>query len=366
MIYGIVEAVTLIENLGNKLDYCKIRIDFDEKMIYGDYAELCAFIGKEVEYAVRKDMYKGAPIEVVVNLFERRVVTTLSLERDIALLPDDGAIRSTTVSNFAIDTLKYGEVQGDCIAFLSSFECGASDKAQWVDCTLVDCKSKMFTMKVFSKDGMPQESLVDLVERCVGSYVIFDIISTKYGYQVSDDRFKYYNAPVVAPPEVETAIAIINQAVEGDEELKAYMTTYNYIDTLKKVIDGELGYNLVRIATELSLYKAMKGVSRLYDYKLLTRASIVSRGYLLGSKTKFSRPVLNVNKLLKTALSRDRELMLIVDVLAEEEASPTKNVFIEVSNLANRLVDERRGIYEEVGKSDVYSSLRSRVGGLLG
>lgn len=365
MIYGIVESVTLVENLGDKLDYCKIRIDFDEKMIYGDYAELCTYIGKEVEYAVKKDMHKGAIIEVVVNLYERRVITTLSQERDIALLPDEDAVNRTTVSNFFIDSLRYGEVQGDCIAFLSSYECGASNKAQWVDCTLVDCKSKMFTMKLFSKDGMPQEQLVDLVERCVGSYVIFDIISTKYGYQVSDDQFKYYNAPVAPPPEVDTAIAIINQAVKDDVELKSYMNMYNYIDTLKKVIDGELGYNLVRIATELSLYKAMQGVSKLYDYKLLVRASIVSRGYLLGSNTKFSRPVLNVNKLLKSPLSRDRELILLVDVLAEEKASPTKNVFIEVGNLANRLVDERRGIYEEISDSDVYSNMRRNSGGLL-
>lgn len=363
MIYGKVESVTKIEHLGEELDYCNITIDFDEKKIFGDYTALCEFVGKYVEYSVCRSMHNNEQIEVVVNLCQKRVIQTLEKSEDIMLLPPDSDTFRESISKFDIKSVPRGEYLKDGVAFLSKFERNVSNLSQWFVLTFVDCKARMFTARLFESNDMSMEELEDLVDGLVGRYVRFDIYNTAYGYRIEYPQL--YNVPVTAPPEVETAVAIIEQAVAGDEALVSYMQATNFIETLKKVIDGELGYNLVRIATELTLIKAMQGVSRLYDYKLMVRAAIASRGYLLGAKTHFSRATLNTNRVIRTQLKEDKELLLILDVFSEEEASPTKNAYIEVRKFADRLVDERRGLYEEVSNSGVIDSIRASVGGLL-
>jgi hypothetical protein len=173
-----------------------------------------------------------------------------------------------------------------------------------------------------------------------------------------------HNVPVLPPPEVEVAIAIINNAVKEDDELKSYMEMYDYINTLRNLIDYEVGYNLVNVASEIVMIQMIQNISNIYDIKLMIRAAITSRGYLLASKTNFSRPVLNINKVLKSKLGTCRELLLLLDPLADEESSVSKNMYMRLAKFSKDIIDERRGLNEKVDVID-RTALRDLSGGLL-
>ena len=363
MIVGEVASVTLMENITSDIDLCKIQIDFDELYIFGKYNDLLNFLNKRVSYDVIPDMYNGHKITTVVNLAEIYKIQTLDKKEGIRLIPKDSEERPGC--NFDSRALLFGDTKMDAVAYLSSITYGSSDKSEWADMSLVDKHSKVFSVRIFIRNATVEQgaSVKKSLDAMVGCYVLMNITSTKYGFQT--DAVNKLDLPVMCPPEVETAISIILSCSQDDEELMSYMKDFGFIDQLKSVIDIEPGYHLVRIASELSLINAVENVSNIYDFKLLRRAAITSRGYLLPSKTKFSRPLLNVTKVLKSKLGQDRELLLILDPTSEEAASPSKNVYMRIAQFAEYLLQERRGINEEIKDIIDIKSLRNVTGGLL-
>ena len=363
MIVGEVVNVELIKSITSEIDYCQIDIDFDSHKIFGKFSELQGFLNKRVSYDVIPDIFEGQRITTVVNLAEIYKIQTLEKNKDIRLITKD--IEARPGCNFDCKKLMYGDTKLKAVAYLSSYKRGSSDKSEWVDLTMVDMNSKVFSVRMFTLNADIADgcNLIASIDGMVGHYVDMDITSTKFGLQAS--RIAKLDLPVLCPPEVETAISIILACAQDDSELMDYIEHYNFIDTLKDIIDIEPGYHLVRIASEMSLINAVENVSNLYDFKLLNRAAVVSRGYLLPSNTKFSRPLLNVTKLLKTKLSKDRELLLILDPTSDEPVSPSKRVYMKIAQFSEDLLNERRGINEEMQDIVDIRYLRNVTGGLL-
>jgi len=356
---GKVESLTLIEHISEGLDFCKIRIDFDEINIFGNYNELLNYVNEYVQYSVRNDMYKGKPIIVIANVANLYTVQTLDKVEDIRLVPKDADVRN--VCNFDIKGLKYGDMERQCIGFLAEFELGSSNKTCWIDCTVVDERGKSFILRIFTKQVEDAVDAEAAISGMVGHYIKFNISFTKYGYQTQE--IELYDTPVVLAPEVDTAVSIISNAIEGDSELTEYVTRYQFIEALQGVIDFELGYHLVRIASEIVMINMLDNISNMYSRRLLIRGSITSRGYLLPSKTKFSKPILNVTKVMRTALRTDRDLLLLLDPMADEEVSPNSNIYRQISIFANAVMEERRGITEQ--DDTLVKSLRNQIGNLV-
>ena len=63
---------------------------------------------------------------------------------------------------------------------------------------------------------------------------------------------------------LDVPISKIIQTVSTDKELMEYMTQYNFINILKGIIDGEFGYHLVAIASEIYCIKAISNISDEY------------------------------------------------------------------------------------------------------
>ncbi len=362
MITGEVINVTLIKKLTNDIDYCGIQIGFDSHKIFYSYTKLLEFLNKQVSYDVVPDIFEGQHITVVANLAEIYKIQALEKNKDIRLVPKDAKVRIGC--NFDCRTLKMGDTKLAAVAYLSKAEAGSSVRSEWYDLTCIDMNARVFAVRIFTRgadvDGL---NIDEVVTSKVGKYVEMDITSTKYGLQTSS--LKALELPVVAPPEVETAISIILSVANEDADLMDYMTKYDFINQLKSVIDMEPGYHLVRIASELSLINAVENISNMYDFQLMKRAAITSRGYLLPAKTKFSRPLLNVTKLMKTALGTNRELLLILDPVSEEPASPTKNAYMKIAQFSEAIIRERRGIDEKISDTINIESLRDITGGLL-
>lgn len=364
---GTVESVTLIKRIKEGLDYCDIVIESIPYKIFGSYNENVQFINKRVLFETRPDMYEGRVIEVVASVVEKTVVQTVSEEKGVKLIPSETSVRP--VCNYAIDAIQPGERLREVIVYLSNVTVDSSPKAKWYDLSVVDIKSKVYSVRYFSRRQDPGVNEEQVLNSWVGKYVVLNMLAlTKYGLQVdgSEDlpAIRVYHTDVVMPPEVDVAISIINSAVRNDAVLCSYMAKYNYIEKLKVLIDTEPGFHLVRVATELMIIKMLSNVTNIYPEQTLVRAAICARGYLIDRKNDFSKVILNVNKITRTELINDTALIDCIDVMSEH-TSPLKRVYIEIAKFANFIVDERRGLIDEKEIMSANYAISNKYGRLL-
>lgn len=343
---GKVESVKLVRHISEHLDYCEMQIDFDRLHIFGYYNDLLNYIDKYVEYSTRQDMVDGVEVTVIASVVDQYPVQTLDRESNIKLLVGKDVVRP--VCNFAVEDLKFGDTVYGAVCLLSSYEHGKSMRAKWIDCTMVDKNSKVFIVKIFATDTNGEESIEEVLDSLIGKYVEFDVVSTKYGFQTQNITLK--NIPVLQAPEVLVAESILNTIIGQDTELMAYVKSYNLVENLKNTMRIDLGYELVYMAAELSLIESLENITDAYDFRAMKRAVFCMRGYLLQCKTRFSKSVRNFNKLSRTELRNDRELLLIIDPMDEEEVSLTKKAYYKVHKFAEELIDERRGLDDEAKK----------------
>lgn len=360
---GVVNSITKLSIIRSGLDLMEVVIDDIAYRLFGDYTAYLKLIDSTVIYDTRPDMINGVEHEVITDVSERSLVRTKEYEENPSLIPDGSEVHE--VCNFALDSLGMGENMRGVILYLSSYKKGVSDKAKWVDMQVVDIKSKAYTVRVFTGWGTVESEILELLDKFVGNYIKCNVMVTQYGIQAKADEVEYVGGPIAAPREVIAAIDIINRAVEGDDKLKAYMEANLFIDRLKSYIDIEPGWHLVRIASEISMFTALKNITDAYSLPLLIRASIASRGYLLSKNPgAYSKPVANVNKIMRSALKEDTELVTIVDV-ASRTTSPTKRAFISISVLMNTIIEERRGLFDEEEVIAAVNNVSRNFGGLL-
>ena len=340
---GRVEKLNLLSHIKPGLDYCSIQIDFDEMRIFGQYNELIKYIGQYVKYSTAEDMYQGVTFTRVVEFFLEQTVQTVDRTEGVKLMPQRADSRAGC--NFSVDAVRAGDSEINCTAFLCGYEKGASSRTKWVDLSLVDRNARMFSLRMFTKDLVGNVDPELALEGMKGNYVRFNVSSTKYGLQT--DRLEVVDYPVVPPPEVVIAVSQIEQRTCEDGSLWEYMQSYRYIETLKGIIYGEMGYHLVELASELYMIDMLSDISCEYDIKLLRRAAVASRGYLLPSKNKFSKVILNTNRILRSPLKDDMALIAILDMPGGAEDTANKRAFYRIRKFCRQVINERRGYGEE-------------------
>lgn len=356
---GKVESVKLLEKYDDGLDYCEMVIDFDTVKIFGDANELMQFLNKDVMYTRRPDVIHGKSEMVVYDLVVVSTIQTVTSSENIKLVPEGN---KRTVCNIECKNLRFGEFYPNSVALMSAVQLGSSPKSKWFDCAMIDAASKEFQVRLFASNVDTMEMQV-LLESFIGHYVAFDLEFTKYGYQTKE--IILLPNEVEQSPEVIVAKEILTNLIASDAGLSDYNSKYKFIDYVSTVIDGEPGYNLVRMASELYMINAIDNISTDLDIKAMRRAVICSRGYLLPKKTAWSRPMLNTNKILMIPeLKSDKELLLMIDTLSEEEASPTKLTYVKIRGLVNDIINIRRGIENEKDNYNI-NDLRSMLNGLL-
>lgn len=357
---GKVEKVTFIKNIGESLDQCTIEIDFDEYVIFYDANELMQFLQQDVIYTVRPDVVDGVQKMVVCELAKLATIQTVKSIENIKLIPEGN---SRTVCNFNSKIARFGQYYPNVVGLMSKFTFGSSAKSKWFDCTLIDIESREFMVKLFTSGSTPEE-MEAVLTPMLGKYVNFDMEYTRYGFQTKE--FIPMPQDVEESPEVVVAKEIIFDLINNDKGLSEYNTRYGFMNAMSSVIDGEPGYGFVRMASELYMVNAVDNISTELDIQAMKRAIVCSRGFLLPHKTNWSRPMLNTTKLMQIQdLKSDKELMLILDVLSEEEPSPTKLTYIEIRGLVDNIIKIRRGIYNEEDSGINSSALVNMFNGML-
>lgn len=358
--YGEVESITFVKALDNGLDLCEIQIEFDRFKIFGDRTELVEYLNQYVEYVWSFDMIDGLQEKVIRDITLRKTVQTVQSTENIKLIPEGN---KRTVCNFAIKDITAGDTHYGKVALLTGYDFRSSDKSKWVDLTLIDMESREFTMKLFTKkiedDVDPYEALPEYL----GKYVEFDLNLTRYGYQTSGITPRL--EPVELSPEVTVAKEVLRNVIDADEALTAYENAYHILDKLENVIDGEPGYALVRMASEIYMINAIDNISNNLDIQAMKRAVITSRFHLLPHKTKWSRSNLNINAAMRIGpIKSDIEVMLILDAASEEAPSDTKLMYIKIRGIVNDIIDIRRGFRDEKTAS-TFAGAYTMFNGLL-
>lgn len=337
---GKVENITFIKNLGNGIDLCEIQIDFDTIKIFYDSNALMEFLNQDVIYTTRPDMIDGVPELVICELAKLSEIQTVASTENIKLIPEGN---SRTVCNFNASEIKFGDFYPSCVAMLSKVDKGSSKKAQWIDMTMIDQSSKEFTVKRFCNDA---DDVLEQVKNFCGHYVEFDLESTKYGFRC--ENVTCLTRKVELSPEVIVAKEILLNEIAKDPGLSKYDNLYKFIETLSGVIDGEPGYLLVRIASEIYMINAIDSISTDLDIRSMKRAAFCMRGCDLPHVAQWSNALLNTNKALKiTELKDDLELMYILDIFSTQPASPTKLTYFEIRQLVDNIIKIRRGLNEK-------------------
>lgn len=340
---GNVTSVSLVD-ANSEYQLLAMTIGIDTYYIFGDYNYYLPYVGKDVMFSVRNEVINGKVEPVIVTLAERTVIQTLDKEKlDVRLIPKD---TTRAVCNFSIDDLRMGDIEIACICYLSSYELGSSNKAKWVDLSLIDKNSKLFNVKLFNNSL--EEGFESVLDDLIGRYVSLDIRLTRYGYQT--DGIEVVEHAVVEPPEVTVAYEYILNQVSKDEYLTKYVEATNLLDSLRDIIYYEKGYHLVEIASEMMLIEAIDGLTDDYDMQLLKRMAIATRGYLHPKyRDKYSIPVSNCIVTSATELRKDTVLMDCIDS-PSEKAKDIKQMYTMIRSMAKFIINKRKGNEDETDK----------------
>lgn len=340
--------------------------DFDTYVLFGDVKEYMDFIDKEVEFTTRRDVVNGVVEEVINTIAVKSIIQTMDeslfddIELDTASLIAETS-KTLNVIDFDHKLLKKDDVALAKIILVVSYSKGKSKFAKWHDFTCLDCNSQVFNLRLFSND----DNVDEFANNIVGRYVMVDIKNdARYGFQVFKDM-QLYQQEVQVPPEVHLASMRLKMIANRQPSLKEYVEKYNMIDYLKGVMHFEPGYHIVEMLSEIILIQALAKIYEGYDRDLLYRAVFASRGYLVGA-TDLSNPIVNYHRIITSSLKGDLELIRLLDwTSGVEEGDINKQAYLGIRKQVSSIMNERRGINEEVDINSSISSINSEYSGLF-
>lgn len=361
---GTITAIEEVRVVDEELNVSELilTIDMDQVYAYDKYTDLVGYLNKEVTYVTRVDFVDGIRQQVLCEISEVGHVYTYDKTDNVKLYTDE---MSRPYCNFKKRELKLGEFYPGSVAYLSSYEEGSSARAHWFDCVCLDAESKVFYLRIFARTEDYDVNQKELLEGMIGSYIMFDLEVNRFGFQCKEITGLSYKGGTVSP-EVGLARTILENALSEDPTLNELVSSVKLLDVLYDRMDGEPGYNLVRMASEIYFVNAMSNVSGDVDVKAIKRAVFCSRLHFLSKNTKWSKSVFNINRILRSPeLSKDKELLMVLDVLSEERPTPTKIAYIKIRDIVDLIIKIRRGEDYEKDFIDNYNSVVSKFGGLL-
>lgn len=374
--HGLLNRVTVIRSLGENIDQLELTVnDFDSYTMFGTYSEVAQYIGKEVEFSTRKDVVNNVVTDVINNVVavsvvqkaDTRVVGDTGYIDDIenmpSIIPDESKV--IKVVDFDSKAIQMGEIQKSKTVFVHKVQSGSSKITTWKDFGCLDVNNNHFNLRAFARG----EEIEEFCKEVVGHYVMVDIKRTQWGLQVMEGTdIVISEQEVMVPSEVLLARMSLNMALSKDDDLSAYCSKYSFIETLEKLIYFEPGYHLVEMFAELSILRAIRRISSVYDIRLLTRAVFATRGYLTQAECGMSNPVINYHKIITSPLRTDLELIKIIDVMNPAVDNPNKAIYWHVRETVTKIMKEVRNSGEAVENdrlNSVISSLGSIYGGML-
>lgn len=329
-IKSILLSVSLLDEI--KGNYSLMLLETDKGEIYykGDYQETIDCINKEIEYTLTQGFAQGKVVDnMVENLIVIKKVNTLDAEDNIKLFTDD----DKNESDVYFTDIEEGDPPIQCIVFCVNAQAKSSNKADWIELLIQDKNLKIATCRLFSPEEKPQN--------CINKYLNIKLYKTAYGFQTEEFsiamEFKDYESPRMLLCE-----NYINKILEEDTELKTEVQKLNLISKIKTfALDEELGigYDIIRLAQEISIAKSFVNITNAYDIRLLVRYFIMKRLYKIRytDKSTLSPICMNVILFARTMLATDSKLLALIDPFSRVNV-PERDVADSITNMANNML----------------------------
>lgn len=321
---------TSITQVAGKNDLLLVNIDNDVQAYwFYDYAKAQEFINKDVIVEYREDILDGNMRTFVRTFTVPTIVNTLDKKDNIKLFCD----QTDNFSNFSFTEIQTGESKPACIFYCVKQEFKASDKSHWMELIIRDKLMRCAVLRIFDYDNIHSE--------LAGHYAVAELSRNSFGF----------NTSMVAPvnkgecpvnPEISIARQYIMNYFSDDKTALEYINATKVLDCLEDAIDYEVGYGLVRLATELSFVDSMQNVSKDLDLRAIGEALLCKRGYM--TRTSALSPIINNVFIAQNYRWEHRTTVLVLLDTMNETRIAEHSILDGIVDMVSTILEARKGI----------------------
>ncbi len=323
--------VDLVKHLQQELDLCRLEFDngSDSAYIIWNHTNMVTYLGGEVICTFRQDMLDGTVQKFVNTLARVGVVHTLEREDNIKLYVDKVDNHCT----ICFRDIAEGHTAQRATVYVVNVEQDSSARATWWDLTVQDRDRRIAKLRLFNPEGSDSDYK--------GRYILCDIRRNKYGF--STDGIVTVDSTFSYSPEVEIAADFVLKTFAEDTDIVHALQRTNFIETAKRLVTEEPGYILVRLAMELDIANEMANLLGEVDIKVVKRALLLDKFWLLSSASPFSREIVGYAMAQNARIPNVKPALLTL-YSEEPTMTSTRRLVQSIKHLADDLVKVKKGV----------------------
>lgn len=322
---AVCESVVLLEHAG-AVDVMEVVVDGVKSLWFYDYSKGIEFAGKEVIVTYRDDFYQGKQVKAVNTLAVPNIVNVLEKHTTLRLYND----KEDNHSNLSFNEIPMNQTLDGCEFFVCSQENMASTSSNWIELRIRDKMFRVLTLRIF--DGV--------ADNLVGRYCRGSLRRTKYGLQ--SDMLVPIDGECTPNEEITIAQEYIMQYFANDPAAMDFINKFNLIECMKKYIDYEPGYALVRLAMELCMTEQLINVTNTIDVQVLSQALLASYGFTVSSNAPFSHETNSVFRATNCKWPKFSALIGILDTGTVEKETPERDMFGRIRSMVDAIIQAKK------------------------
>lgn len=286
-------GIDKINELSSGTEVLEVRFkDYSPCLIYGSKSEFIECLGKYVEVTFRWEIVKGERRQVVNNMTVLSQVNVLSQDNDFKLFLQDVPRNKCTV---IFSKLENNSSLPKAVMYCTNIELNSNNRATWATLTVMDAEYKLSKLRLFHPE--------DYVTSFVGNYIQADIDINSFGLKTTEIVLRDDLGGTVNPL-IDISIQYIKNTFQDDSPSLKCLEESKLLESMSKYNPtGEymMGYELIRLAKELSIAQTLSNLTKDIDKKLLLRVLLFKRLYILTEDSDDSTSIELKNVLILSA-----------------------------------------------------------------
>lgn len=304
----------------------------EEALWFYEEAEAVKYVGHEVIVDFRQEVYNGSLCKTINTFTVPTQINTINAEQDFKLYTD----AEDNFATISFNDLSEGEELPNAILYCVKQEVKSSQKATWLSLTVRDRMFHVKTLRLFAYDRENDFT---------GRYVYCSpLISTKYGLQT--EVIKDVDGEVPVNPEIDLARKYIQNFFNDRPFILDTINKFELFEAMSDIVDYELGYKVVRLATQLSLTQTLSNITNSMDVKSIQEAFIAEALALTNKTSILSPQVLSCVYASKLQWTDKAKVIRIIDI-STEDVPDERAVFQTIKTLADLIIKNKKGVTDE-------------------
>ena len=329
----ILKSVKKLEDI-NGSEMLKLTFEDREAYMLGSFNETSLFIGEDVAVEFDDGLYKGNIVTFVYSFGRIAHVKELSAVESPKLYTDF-TDNSCTVCFSDIDD---NAIIPNATVYCLAQNIRSSIRAVWGELSVRDMKGKVASVRIFNISEFEYDFTNSYVKLTLSK-------SPTYGF--SSESVSVAPGFAKANPEVMIAYDYINKSILDNTTLRKVLEETSLLDRLKEYNHIEVGYELMSIASELEILKAVSNITPNIDYAILQSAIIMSRAFVTSlERTYYSKRDRTTFFIAALKADSNWKKKLIGTINGtDEDIQPLDNtIFKSIKEMSEVALKVRRGV----------------------